>query len=341
VRIGIAGGLPLAREALRRVIATKPQHRIVWSAPNGEAAVAACFRERPDLVLMDLSLPEMDGVEATRLIMSAAPCAIVLMTEDIGANAGRVYEAMGYGALDVVTVPEAGPREASAESARVLAKIETIRKLVVAGAAVSPRRRASSKDALEPDLVAIGASAGGPSALAVLLAGLPKSFPAAVVIVQHVDQQFTEGMASWLSGHSSLPVRVAREGEAPARGAVLLAATQGHLSVNRAGRLGYTPEPAGYTYRPSIDVFFRSVSRNWHGRAVGVVLTGMGRDGALGLKALRDAGWPTIAQDERSSAVYGMPKAAAALGADVLPLEQIAARLNALCRAPSARELAT
>jgi two-component system response regulator WspF len=342
VRIGIAGRLPAAVEALRRVIATRPQHRVVWSAMNGNAAVDACVREHPDLVLMDLALPEVDGVEATRLIMSAAPCAIVIMTANIGANASRVYEAMGYGALDVVVVPAAGPVETSADSARLLAKIETIRKLVGVGTPVDPRRRAYVKHVPPADLVAIGASAGGPSALAVLLSGLPRSFPGAVVIVQHVDQQFTAGMANWLNGRSLLPVRVAQEGDAPAAGAVLLAATDGHLSLNRAGLLGYSVEPAGYTYRPSIDVFFRSVSRYWRGRAVGVVLTGMGRDGAFGLKALREAGWPTIAQDERSSAVYGMPKAAAALGAaEVLPLDRIAPRLSALCGEPTALGLAT
>ena len=112
---------------------------------NGNAAVDACVREHPDLVLMDLALPEVDGVEATRLIMSAAPCAIVIMTANIGANASRVYEAMGYGALDVVVVPAAGPVETSADSARLLAKIETIRKLVGVGTPVDPRRRAYVK----------------------------------------------------------------------------------------------------------------------------------------------------------------------------------------------------
>ena len=133
------------------------------------------------------------------------------MTANIGANASRVYEAMGYGALDVVVVPAAGPVETSADSARLLAKIETIRKLVGVGTPVDPRRRAYVKHVPPADLVAIGASAGGPSALAVLLSGLPRSFPGAVVIVQHVDQQFTAGMANWLNGRSLLPVRVAQE----------------------------------------------------------------------------------------------------------------------------------
>ena len=136
-------------------------------------------------------------------------------------------------------------------------------------------------------------------------------------------------MADWLSQQSALPVTVAREGESPAVGRVLLAGTSDHLALKAADRLGYTPEPRDYVYRPSVDVFFESVSRLWRGDAVGVLLTGMGSDGALGLKALRNRGHHTIAQDRATSAVYGMPKAAAALNAavDVLPMERIAARL--------------
>jgi two-component system, chemotaxis family, response regulator WspF len=178
-------------------------------------------------------------------------------------------------------------------------------------------------------LVAIGASAGGPSALAVVLKGLPEDFSAAIVIIQHVDMQFATGMAEWLSEHSALPVRVAAEDDRPVGGCVLLAGTQDHLQLKAPDRLGYTPDPREYLYRPSVDVFFESVSRHWRGGAIGVLLTGMGKDGALGLKVLRDKGYHTIAQDEASSAVYGMPKAAARLKAavDILPMADIAARL--------------
>lgn len=179
------------------------------------------------------------------------------------------------------------------------------------------------------DLVAIGASTGGPAAIAQVLKQLPKTFPAAIVIIQHVDEHFALGMAEWLSRESTLPVRVAEEGTRPAKGLVLLARTNDHLTFKGPGRIGYTAEPREQPYRPSVDVFFESTARFWSGDVVGVLLTGMGRDGAKGLSALRKKGHHTIAQDQTTSAVYGMPKAAATLGAavDILPLNAIAPRL--------------
>ncbi|MNJ54347.1 Chemotaxis response regulator protein-glutamate methylesterase of group 3 operon [compost metagenome] len=178
-------------------------------------------------------------------------------------------------------------------------------------------------------LVAIGSSAGGPAALEVLLKGLPRDFPAAIVLVQHVDQVFAAGMAEWLSSASGLTVRLACEGEAPQPGQVLLAGTNHHIRLLKNGTLAYTAEPVNEIYRPSIDVFFESVARYWRGDAIGVLLTGMGRDGAQGLKLMRQQSFLTIAQDQYSSAVYGMPKAAAAIDAamEIRPLERIAARL--------------
>jgi chemotaxis response regulator CheB len=178
-------------------------------------------------------------------------------------------------------------------------------------------------------LIAIGSSAGGPAALATILRELPRDFPAAVVIIQHVDEQFGAGMARWLNEAAPLDVRVAVEGDRPAIGEVLLAATSDHLVLKAPQRLGYRADPVDYVYRPSVDVFFHSACRLWKGDVIGVLLTGMGRDGALGLKALREHGHYTIAQDEASSAVYGMPKAAAMIDAavEILPAARIAARL--------------
>jgi two-component system response regulator WspF len=145
-----------------------------------------------------------------------------------------------------------------------------------------------------------------------------------------VDERFVGGLGEWLAGQSPLPLRLAQEGEAPCGGTVLLADGSGHLVLRPDGRLGYAAEPADHPYRPSIDVFFQSVSAQWRGRAAGVLLTGMGSDGVKGLKALRSNGGLTIAQDRASSAVYGMPKAAAAAEAacEILPLDRIAARLT-------------
>ena len=183
-------------------------------------------------------------------------------------------------------------------------------------------------------LVAIGASVGGPTALSKLLGGLPKDFPAAVAIVQHVDEHFSQGMADWLAHSTALAVRIACEGDHLAPGVVLLASSSDHLVVKVLTRIGYTQEPRDKIHRPSIDVFFDSVSASWPGEVIGVLLTGMGDDGARGLKTLRARGHHTIAQDEASCALYGMPKAAAALNAavEILSLERIAPRLCEIFR---------
>jgi chemotaxis response regulator CheB len=179
-------------------------------------------------------------------------------------------------------------------------------------------------------LVALGASTGGPDALARVLAALPKPFPAAVVVVQHIAADFAANLATWLQGRSGLIVRLARDGDALRAGEVLLAGSNDHLVLRRDGKLGYTADPADYPYRPSVDVFFNSLATGWPKPGVAVLLTGMGSDGAMGLARLREAGWDTIAQDQATCVVYGMPKAAAELKAagTVLPLPQIAAAIG-------------
>jgi two-component system, chemotaxis family, response regulator WspF len=328
VRIGIVNERVRETDVLRSAVARTPEHQVVWIAKTGAEAVKQCARETPDLVLMDLFMAGMDGVEATRRIMASTPCAILIVTGSVHAGAARVFEAMGHGALDAVDMPGSQLLDSGAP---LLEKISVISRLLgekdAARSAPAPSHDASP--VRQHRLVVIGASAGGPAALAVVLRGIPKEFPAAIVVIQHVDAQFAVGMADWLGRQCVLPVMVAREGERTAVGCVLLAGTSDHLAMKSADRVGYTEEPRQYAYRPSVDVFFQSVSRQWRGDLVGVLLTGMGNDGALGLKALRDRGHHTIAQDQATSAVYGMPKAAAALNAavDILPMERIASRL--------------
>ncbi len=329
MRIGIVNDLPMAVEALRRAITLRPAHQVVWVARNGAEAVELCAREKPDIVLMDLIMPVMDGVEATRRIIAANPCPILVVTVSVQEHAAKVFEAMGAGALDAVNTP------AFNATAPFLAKLDQMSHyLNLNGATPASPQRHISKTSAKAQLLAIGTSAGGPAALVAVLSRLPKDFPAAVVVIQHVDVQFAGAMAEWLNTQSALPVRLALEGDQPTPGMVLLAGTNDHLRLTKSQRLGYVQEPVDYFYRPSVNVFFESVVRHWQGNVVGVLLTGMGRDGAEGLKALREAGAHTIAQDQATSAVYGMPKAAAQLNAavEVLPLDQIPAAIVRRCR---------
>lgn len=333
MRIAIVNDVMMAVEAVRRVVIGSSGHQLAWVALDGEDAVARCAADIPDLILMDLIMPKMGGVEATRRIMAHSPCAIVIVTANVDDNSSKVFEAMGAGALDAVNTPVLESPGAPDGAAALLAKVETIRKLI--GAAPPNRQSPSLVQPVEQQelssgpLVVIGASAGGPAALARLLSQMPGDFPAPLVIVQHVDSQFSQGLADWLDYQTPLQVRLAQEGDRPASGTVLLAANDNHLVFANPGRLAYTRHPLESSYRPSVDVFFKSVATNWRSNVVGVILTGMGRDGAEGLRLLHDKGHHTIAQDRATSAVYGMPKAAADLHAasEILPLEQIGPRI--------------
>jgi two-component system response regulator WspF len=329
MRIGIVTGSPIVREALQSALALRPDHTVIWTASDGGQAVACCTRATPDLVLMELCTTETSGIEATRRIMGATPCAILIVTASVSAQSARVFEAMGHGAIDAVDTPLPAHGDRPAGATAFLHKLDTIAKLVGTRKFVPNTFTDTWMISRRERLVAMGASAGGPAALMTVLSGLPKDFPAAVIIVQHVDARFAEGMADWLGKNSALPVRVAKEGDRPTPGTVLLAGTNDHLRLISPERIEYTAEPSELAYRPSVDVFLSSVAAHWSGEAVGVLLTGMGRDGAKGLKTLRDRGHYTIAQDQATSTVYGMPKAAASLGAavDILPLERIAPRL--------------
>jgi two-component system response regulator WspF len=331
MRIAIVSDMAAAVETLRRAVIREP-YRLAWIARDGAEAVERCKHDTPDLILMELTLPVMDGAEATRRIMNGNPCPILIVTSTMEAHSAKVFQALRAGAMDAVQTPMLGGSEETGGFAALKFKIDQV------------GRRGSRKDGglgrVAGDesssvcqagdcLIAIGASAGGPAALAVILNALPRDFPAAIIIVQHVDAEFASSMATWLNETSRIPVSVARQGDKPQANAALIAGTNHHLLFTNSRSLGYTQEPRDSFYRPCIDVFFQSVVRHWKGRVAGVLLTGMGRDGAKGLRAMRDFGSLTIAQDAASSVVYGMPKAAAELNAaaKILPLNEIASGL--------------
>ncbi|HVL76959.1 MAG TPA: chemotaxis-specific protein-glutamate methyltransferase CheB [Noviherbaspirillum sp.] len=319
MRIGIVNDVALIAEALRRLIVNTREHEVIWVAHGGLQALRLCAEQRPDLVLMDLIMPDIDGAEATRRIMTEAPCPILIVTASPDENTNLVFRAMGAGALDVVATPVISGR-AGGDGA-LLAKIRTIGKLngaLVAPVTPSPRPlapRVLPATAGVSTLVAIGASTGGPHALAQIFARWKPPAHCCTVIVQHIDEGFADSFAHWLAEQIRHPVAAIRDGAALAPGAILLARTNDHLTLSAEHRLRYSVEPSGYPYRPSVDVFLRAVALHWRKPAIGVLLTGMGRDGAHGLLAMRMAGKTTIAQDRASSAVFGMPRAAAELGA--------------------------
>ncbi len=331
MRIAIVNDMSLAVESLRRVVNSVPQHQVAWVARDGVEAVKRCAEDRPDLILMDLIMPLMNGADTTRQIMAKTPCPILVVTSSVGGNASLVFEAMGAGALDAVRTPILA-QEGEQGAAGLLAKIATIERLT---RSVVPRHSSGSAASIIEGarsgikMLAIGSSTGGPKALATILSKLPEDFTGATVIIQHVDAQFAGDLAEWLNEQCLMPVRLAREGDRPTVGTVLIAGTNDHLVLTDLLRLSYTPVPRDMVYRPSVDVFFESVATYWRGDVVGVLLTGMGRDGGAGLLRIRERGCHTIAEHESTCAVYGMPKAAVQFNAavDVLPVGEIASAL--------------
>jgi two-component system, chemotaxis family, response regulator WspF len=312
VRIAIVNKHQISVETLRRLITSTPNNEVAWMAANGLEAVRRCEADTPDLILMDLAMPVMGGVEAIRQIMSRFPCAILVVTSSVESQAGLVFDALGAGAMDVVSTPSVDSEGNIRGGNELLKKVANIAKIVNHPTSSPPGRNIHHT---LPHLAAIGASTGGPKILAEILGRLPKDYHPAVVVIQHVDDSFSSGLASWLDSQTILPVRLAQEGDRPEPGRILLAGGDRHLVFQADRRLTYTHHPESIPYRPSVDEFFKSTARYWPEPGMAVLLTGMGRDGAAGLFELHRAGWRTVAQNEATSTVYGMPKAAVQLGA--------------------------
>ena len=314
MRIAIANAPLGAVDSLRQALSCAPKHALAWVVKTGEEAVRMCAEDCPDLLLMGLLMPVANVVDCALRIKAISRCPILVVADDYERQIAGIFEVRGAGVMDVVNFPALGSEEGGKELLRKIDSIGTRIARVPKPKASHPALPLSQEKPL-PNLVVIGASTGGPNAIAAILAGLPKDFPAAVLVVQHVDQQFAGGIARWLGQNCRLTVDIASPGDKPLAGQVLLASTNDHMVLTADRAVAYTREPLDYPYRPSADVFFASVARHWPQPALAVLLTGMGRDGADGLMALHRAGWHTIAQDKESCAVYGMPKAAIELGA--------------------------
>lgn len=335
MRIAVVNRSREVVEILRKMIHTIPEYKVSWVAYDGAHAIAKCADDVPDLILMGLDMPVVGGVEAVYKIMKSTPCAILIMTGNVSENSSKVFEAMGHGALDVVCLPESEDFNHSCELNDIIKKIEIIRKLLGKKNLKSKNDKKKDEDntlAFKkklPPLLVIGASTGGPIALAKILSKFPKDIPFATIIVQHVGEEFSKGLAKWLGEQCILPVEVVKNGMEPEAGKILLAGTSNHLILSENLQLRYTPVPLERPYRPSVDTFFHSVAQYWPEKGMAIILTGMGDDGARGMKALHDLEWTTIAQNQKSCVVFGMPKAVIDLGAatEILAVEQMASKI--------------
>jgi two-component system chemotaxis response regulator CheB len=337
------------RKRLVELLAADPEVEVVAEAVDGRQAVDKCLELRPDVITMDMTLPVMSGLAATAHIMAHSPTPILIVSS--AGNRGTLftmYDALAAGAVDVLEKPSEDEAAAGEDrdrpggwetkfvaAVKLVARIRVITRhsartrtvgqrfdVTPPLAAADPRPAASRAHAL----IALGASTGGPGAIVEVLRALPAVFPLPILLVLHIGQPFGRAFAEWLHDQTGRAVAYPVDGEPTSgtAGRVIMAPPDCHLVV-RAGRLHLTADPERHSCRPSIDVLFESVAREVGAAATGCLLTGMGRDGAAGLLEIRRAGGLTIAQDEATSVVYGMPREAVLLGAAerVLPLAEI------------------
>ncbi|HYN74455.1 MAG TPA: chemotaxis-specific protein-glutamate methyltransferase CheB [Candidatus Methanoperedens sp.] len=343
IKVLIVDDSRVVQEFLTHLFNSDPAFKVVGVAGNGEEALQAVKEKRPDVITVDINMPGMSGYEATAAIMESVPTPIVIVSGYLRSKeVASVFRAIEAGALAVVLRPqgighldhEAGTRELL-QTVRLMSEIKVVKLFRRAA------RERSSLPAVPLDLqravpeiqaVGIGASTGGPPVLRRILSGLPRDFPVPVFLVQHIASVFDKGLAEWLSGSSRLQVRIASHGEIAVPGHCYIAPNGFHLGVESGLRMVLNDQAPEHGVRPSVSCLFRSLAQALGPRAVGVLLTGMGRDGAEGLKAMKDNGAITIAQDKESSVIHGMPGEAIQLGAAtyVLPPEEIVSLLSTL-----------
>jgi two-component system chemotaxis response regulator CheB len=344
IKVLIVEDSPSAQEFLAHILSSDPAIRVVGLANDGEEALRAVREKRPDVVTMDIHMPKMDGLEATRLIMESVPVPIVIVSASSGAkDVSSTFHALEAGALAVVLRPPGighpDHRVTAQEllrTVKLMSEIKVIRRFSHPAKASPPAPPpASARPAAGKfQLIAIGASTGGPPVLHRILSHLSPNLPVPLLIVQHIGVGFTEGFVDWLSGSSGFPIHIAAHGQPPLPGHGYVAPDGFHLGIAGGPRIVLSNHAPENGLRPSVAYLFRTAAQVLGPQAVGVLLTGMGKDGAQELKGLKDKGGLTIAQDEASSIVFGMPGEAVKLGAAmyILPPEAIADMLVNLMR---------
>ncbi|MBI5178078.1 MAG: chemotaxis response regulator protein-glutamate methylesterase [Nitrospinae bacterium] len=333
IRVLVVDDSAFIRAIISACLRSDPGFTVVGMASNGRQAVEMAEELRPDFITLDVNMPEMDGLEALRQIMQKCPTPVIMVSSLTAEGAKETLEALSLGALDFI-YKDAGDTAFSTLRIQneLIAKIRAIgnrRPAPSMPPAVAPMPPVEKPKISRPDVVAIGASTGGPNALQKLLTALPKDYPAAGVIVQHMPPAFLEIFAERLNTLCQVGVKLAEHGEPLRPGTFLIGPGNFHLKLKRAGKFPASvvldPEPGDSLHRPSVDQLFTSVAVAYPSSALGVIMTGMGQDGLEGAKLMKAAQCGMVAQDEASCVVYGMPRAIvlANLADHVLPLSQM------------------
>jgi two-component system chemotaxis response regulator CheB len=346
IKVLIVEDSPVLRDFLTYILSSDPAIRVIGTAHDGEEAVRAVRDKKPDVVTMDLIMPKMDGFEATRIIMETTPTPIVIVSASWDPQeVEKTFRAMEAGALAAIEKPvgvnHPNYKKLAQElilTVKLMSEVKVIKRRprMKYGSAIPAVFPVGKINPVISELkaVAIGASTGGPLAIQEILSGLPKNFPAPILIVQHIAAGFVQGFTDWLANSSGLPVKIAAPGEYPLPGRAYVGPDDVQMGIGNDGRILLSKGEPENGLRPSISWLFRSVAEVFGKNAVGVLLTGMGKDGVQELKLMKEKGAVTIAQDRESSVVYGMPGEAVSLNAAtyVLPPAKIAAFLSGLSR---------
>ncbi|MBI4864943.1 MAG: chemotaxis-specific protein-glutamate methyltransferase CheB [Candidatus Riflebacteria bacterium] len=332
IRILVVEDSRMVRELVVQALQTDPEIAVVGTVSRGDEVLDRVLALRPDLITMDIQLPGLSGLDATRLIMQSCPTPVIILTSLTDDEESRIaFRSLAAGALMVLDKPvNFVGLSGDAFTRHLVQQVKLNHRVRMNAGALEGSPRAArgwhgSRRVKRFDVVGIGASAGGPMCLSRLLSGLPGDFGLPIVVVQHISRGFTQGFATWLGDQIGRPVVLARDRAKPEPGSVYLSPEDIHLEFDASGSFQHSGAPALRGHRPSVDVLFSSLAQMFRSRAIGVLLTGMGADGAQGLKKMRDAGATTFAQDEATSLVFGMPQEALKLRAvdQVLPLNAI------------------
>jgi len=318
-------------EILKAIFKSDGDIEVVGYAKNGRESIQLTERLKPDVILMDINMPIMDGLEATRVIMSKIPTPILILSSLIKDDDPSIsFEALRAGALDIMEKPalQLNPSDKNYEM-ELIRKIKIVSKVKPIHLIYHNEKNYHTKRRVhiikDNQILTIGASTGGPPAICCILKNFVPGFPLPILIVQHIFSGFTEGMINWLSKNCSIKVKLAENGEKVAEGVAYFPPCDFHLGIDNSHRIILSKEPPIGGHRPSVDFMMRHVARVFKGKCIGILLTGMGKDGTEGLRAIKQQGGKTIVQDEETSVIFGMPKSAINAGvADIVcPLEKI------------------